>query len=65
MKLQMLVNWFRSMISNVFLEKGLGRHGKTLTSSDVVVLSIKLLVYSLDLELTSLKIKFETRYRLN
>ena len=30
-------------------------------SSEFVVLPIKLLVYSLDLELTSLKTKFETK----
>ena len=50
------------MISSVFLKKGLKRNGKTLRSSDLVVLPIKLLIYSLDLELTSLKTKFETRY---
>ena len=47
----MLVTWFRSMISSVFLKRGMGRHGKTLRNSDPVVLPIKLLVYSLDLEL--------------
>ena len=52
------------MISSVFLKKGLGRNGKTLRSSDLVVLLIKLLVYSLDLELTSLNTKFETRYKV-
>ena len=57
----MLVIWFRPMISSVFLKRGLGRHGKTPRSSELVVLPIKLLVYSLDLELTSLKTKFETK----
>ena len=52
------------MISSVFLKRGLGRHGKTLRSSELVVLPIKLLVYSLDLELTSVKTKFETRYKV-
>ena len=52
------------MISSVFLKRGLGRHGKTLRSSELVVLPIKLLVYSLDLELTSLKTKFETQYKV-
>ena len=33
-------------------------------SSGLVVLRLKLLVSSLDLELTSLKTKFETRYRV-
>ena len=33
-------------------------------SSDFVVLRIELLVYCLDLELTSLKTKFETRYKV-
>ena len=52
------------MISSVFLKRGLGRHGKTLRSSDLAVLPIKLLVYSLHLELTSLKTKFETKYKV-
>ena len=52
------------MISNVFLERGLGRHGKALRSSDLVVSPVKLLVYSLDLEMTHLKTKFETRYKV-
>ena len=52
------------MISSVFLKKELGRNGKILRSSDLVVLLIKLLVYSLDLELTSLNTKFETRYKV-
>ena len=59
----MLVIQFRSMISSVFLKRGLGRHVKTL-SSELAVLPIKLLIYSLDLELTSLKTKFETRYKV-
>ena len=53
------------MISSIFLKRGLGRHGKTLRSSELVVLPIKLLVYSLGLELTSLKTKFETRYKVD
>ena len=61
----MLVIRFRSMISSIFLKRGLGRHGKTLRSSELVVLPIKLLVYSLGLELTSLKTKFETRYKVD
>ena len=60
----MLVTWFTSMVSSVFLKRGLRRHGKTLRSSDLVVLPTKLLVYSLDLQLTSLKTKFETRYKV-
>ena len=40
------------------------KNGKTLRSCDLVVLPIKLLVYSLELELTSLKTKFETRYEV-
>ena len=52
------------MISSVFLKRGLGRHGKTLRSSELVVLPNKLLVYSSDLELTSLKTKFETKYKV-
>ena len=52
------------MISNIFLQNGLGRHGKTLRSSDLVVSQAKLLVYCLDLELTRLKTKFETRYKV-
>ena len=60
----MLVIQFRSMISSVFLKRGLGRHGKTLRSSELVVLPIKLLVYSLDLELTTLKTKFKAKYKV-
>ena len=52
------------MISSDFLKRGLGRHGKTLRSCDLLVLPIKLLVYSLELELTILKTKFETRYKV-
>ena len=52
------------MISSFFLERGLGRHGTTLRSSELAVLPIKLLVYSLDLKFTSLKTKFETRYKV-
>ena len=60
----MLAIWFRSKITNVFLKRVLERHGKTLRSSELVVLLIKLLVYSLDLELTCLKTTFETRYKV-
>ena len=37
---------------------------KTLRSSELEILPIKLLVYSLALNLTSLKTKFETRYKV-
>ena len=60
----MLVIWFRSMISSVLLKRGLGRHGKTRRSSELTVLPIEFLVHSLDLELTSPKTKFETRYKV-
>ena len=52
----MLLIRFRSMISSVFLKRGLG--------NELAVLPIKFLVHSFDLELTTLKTKFETRYKV-